>query len=103
MSYFLLTGATGLVGQYLLRDLLEADVRLAVIIRPNRAESVLQRLEGVMRRWEEAAGRSLPRPIVLEGELCRPQLGLAADDRRWLAANCQGVLHNAASMVFKED
>jgi thioester reductase-like protein len=103
MSYLLLTGATGLVGHYLLRDLLATDVRVALIVRPTRAESALQRIEGVMRRWEDAAGRALPRPVVLEGELSRPQLAMSAEDRRWLAANCQAVVHNAASMTFKED
>ena len=47
MSYVLLTGATGLVGHYLLRDLLLADVRVAVIGRPTRAESVHQRVEAI--------------------------------------------------------
>jgi thioester reductase-like protein len=103
MSYVLLTGATGLVGHYLLRDLLLADVRVAVIGRPTRAESVQQRLEAIMRRWEDAAGRALPRPVVIQGELNREGLGISTADVRWLAENCESVLHNAASMVFKED
>jgi thioester reductase-like protein len=78
-------------------------VRVALIGRPNRAETVQQRVEGIMRRWEDAAGRALPRPVVLQGELNRPGLGLSDSDRRWLASNCDTVLHNAASMVFKED
>ena len=33
-SYVFLTGATGLVGRYLVRDLLLKGVRLAVLVRP---------------------------------------------------------------------
>ena len=39
MAYTLLTGATGLLGRYLLRDLTLADVPLAVVVRPTRFES----------------------------------------------------------------
>jgi thioester reductase-like protein len=39
----------------------------------------------------------------LEGDLCRPQLGLSQADKRWIARHCGAVLHNAASMVFRED
>src|SRR5262245_6247552 len=103
MKYTLLTGVTGLVGRYLLRDLLERDVPVAVLVRSSRVESAAQRVEAVMPMWEEAAGRSLPRPVVLEGELCQELLGLNADSRAWVAGHCDTILHNAASMVFRED
>jgi thioester reductase-like protein len=103
MKYLLLTGATGLVGRYLLRDLLAADVPVAVLCRSNRVEPAAQRLEVLMQRWESLAGRSLPRPVVLEADLRQPLLGLAADDQAWIAAHCDRILHNAASMTFRED
>ena len=56
MSYMLLTGATGLLGRYLLRDLTLADVPLAVVVRPTRWESAAQRIETVMARWEDGVG-----------------------------------------------
>ena len=75
MSYLLLTGATGLVGRYLLRDLLAEDVPVAVLCRSNRMESAAQRIEALMQRWERLAGRSLPRPVVLEADLRQPAAG----------------------------
>lgn len=103
MKYTLLTGATGLVGGYLIRDLLEKDVPVAVISRGNRVESAAGRIEAVMQRWERLAGRSLPRPVVLEGDLRQPMLALSKESLDWIAENADRILHNAASMTFRED
>jgi len=97
-----MTGATGLVGQYLLRDFLSCDQRMAVIVRPSKMQTARERIESVMARWELLAGRSLPRPIVLSGNLTDENLGLDSSARRWIANNCQSVLHVAASMTFRE-
>ncbi|OHB84267.1 MAG: hypothetical protein A2V98_18455 [Planctomycetes bacterium RBG_16_64_12] len=103
MAYCLLTGATGLVGRYVLRGLLLADWRVAVLIRRTRMHTARQRLEAVMNHWETLEGRVLPRPVLLEGDLCRPELGLDARDRKWIAGHCDAVLHGAAAMKFRPD
>lgn len=103
MNYCLLTGATGQVGGYLLRYLLDADVSIAVLVRATRSESPAARINAVMRRWEELSGCSLRRPVVLEGNLCKPFLGLDRDNRRWIADHCDRVVHNGASMTFREN
>ena len=103
MKYLLLSGATGLVGRYLLRDLLGADVPVAVLCRSNRIEPAAQRVEALMRRWDKLAGRHLPRPVVIEADLRQPMLGMSAEDLAWIAANCDSILHSAASMTFRED
>ena len=46
--YTLLTGATGLVGQYLMRDLLRSGAQLAVIVRPKKKEPVEVRIERIL-------------------------------------------------------
>ncbi len=90
MKYLFLTGATGLVGRYLLRDLLAADVPVVAMVRPGKGPAML---EGIMRRWEQEAGRSLPRPVVIEGDLCHPAGGARAKmQRRWLRRNCDRIL-----------
>lgn len=103
MGYCLLTGSTGLVGRYLLRDLLAAGVPMAVVTRPEKLLSAEQRIEAVMSHWEGEEGRTLPRPVVLQGDLGQPELGLDADARRWVARNCDTILHSAASMAFRPD
>ena len=100
MSYLLLTGVTGLVGRYLVRDLLQADVPLALLVRPSRRASGRQRVETVMDYWEQQLGRPLPRPVVLEGDIAETDLGIDARSLRWVAENCSAVLHNAASLTF---
>lgn len=99
-KYTLLTGATGLVGRYLVRDLLLAGKRLAVVIRASRKENVAERMEGILQKWETDLGRTLPRPICLEGDVCEEGLGLNSADRRWVGNHCDRVIHNAAILEF---
>jgi thioester reductase-like protein len=103
MKYTLFTGATGLLGAYLLRDGLLADRRLAVLVRPSRIESSRQRIESILARFEAEGGRSLPRPVVLSGDLSQPTAGLDEQSLRWVADHCDSVLHNAASLSFYHD
>jgi thioester reductase-like protein len=100
MSYHLLTGATGLLGRYLIKDLLLAEIPLAVLVRPTRRAAAQQRVEAVMQYWEEQLGRSLSRPVVLEGDISEPDLGLDPRSLRWVSENCDTMLHNAASLTF---
>jgi nucleoside-diphosphate-sugar epimerase len=98
MSYMMLTGATGLLGGYLLRDALREDLPVAVIVRRTAALTARRRIDAVLAPFETE--RALPRPVVLEGDLSRPGLGLSGEDRQWLADHCGSVLHSAASISF---
>ena len=51
MPYTFLTGATGLLGRYLIRDLTLAGVPIAVLVRPTRKASAQHRVENVMMRF----------------------------------------------------
>jgi thioester reductase-like protein len=100
MKYLLLTGSTGLVGRHLLRDLLAADVPVAAMARPGKGRATL---EGIMGHWEQQAGRALPQPVIIEGDLCHPQVVPDEGQRRWVANHCDRILSCAASMTFRED
>jgi thioester reductase-like protein len=100
MQHTLLTGVTGLVGRYLVRDLLLAGVPLALLVRPSRRASARQRVDSALAYWEDQIGRSLPRPVVLEGDISEPDLGLDARALRWVTERCDTLLHNAASLQF---
>jgi thioester reductase-like protein len=102
-GYHLLTGATGLLGSYLLRDGLLAGRRFVVLVRPSKSESARQRVESLVRQWELALEAVLPRPVVLEGDLGEIDLGLDNSTLRWIARHCVSVIHNAASLVFRGD
>ena len=98
--YVLLTGATGFLGQYLLRDLLQAGQPVAVLIRARQNQTPPRRLAQVLSFWERETGKSLPTPVLLEGDIRQAGLGLSARDRIWVARHCVSVLHNAASVTF---
>ena len=101
MKSILLTGATGLLGRYLLRDLLLARQQVAVLVRrSNDGLTGQSRIDDALRYFESQLGRTLPRPKVFEGNLDEPGLSLSAPDRQWLSTNCCAVLNSAASLQF---
>lgn len=100
MEHLLLTGATGLLGRYLMKDLLSNGIKLAVLVRPNRKFDAETRIEAAMRVWDDLLGYELPRPVVLSGDINRPDLGLSNHQIKWAAENCSSILHNAASLSF---
>lgn len=102
MAYHLLTGATGLLGAYLVRDLSLARIPLAVLVRPSRQLTARQRIDALCAHWERQLGYSLPRPVVLVGDVGAPRLGLTPTQVDWVGRHCGAVIHNAASLTFVE-
>lgn len=103
MSYLLLTGSTGMLGSYLLRDLLIAREPVAVVVRDRATETAQARIEALIQHWERALQRYLPRPKVIVGNLHEPRLSVATGEQDWLAANCTRVLHCAACVSFQPE
>ena len=99
-QYVLLTGATGLVGRYLMRDLFLRGCHLAVIVRPTKRMNVQQRIESILQGWENQLGRRLPRPIIFEGDVCKTDLGLGPEEILWIRNHCDRVIHSAAALQF---
>ena len=104
----LLTGATGFVGKVVLESLLRRReslgiTRIHALIRPHKGRSARQRfaeeiepspcfarLPAGWSKWVD----------VVEGDVTRPDCGLAADVRTQLASRLTHVLHVAASVKF---
>ncbi len=99
-DYILLTGATGLLGQYLLRDLQNRGRSVAVVVRGNKKYQPSERVEQTMQRWEKLAGKPLPRPVVLDGDITKKQFGLSQEDLAWAEEYCGSMMHSAASLTF---
>ena len=97
---FLITGGTGLVGQYLVRELLTAGQRLALVVRPSKKLTAQERVEAFMQRWESELETVLPRPVVLVGDVCDTDLGLTAEQLAWVGEHCGRVIHSAAVLTF---
>ncbi len=54
-GYLLLTGATGLLGRYLLRELLVSGQRVAVLVRDGRSARAEERIEELTATWESTS------------------------------------------------
>lgn len=90
------TGATGFVGQSLVRELLERhpDARLALLVRAGRGKTAAQR--GAQIAGEQARGRV----DVYAGDIALPRCGL--DHAAWtrIASAATRLIHCAATVRF---
>jgi thioester reductase-like protein/putative sterol carrier protein len=100
-SMILLTGATGLLGRYILRDLLLEGFGVATLVRDGTKARAADRVAEVIDHWNTVLDRRLPEPVVVAGDLLGANLGLTGADRRWLASRCDAVVHAAASLEFR--
>lgn len=98
--HVLLTGATGLLGRYLLKDLLLTGLKVAVLARARGPRSAADRIGAILRDWE-AEGIRLDPPRILEGSLDLDDLGEAASHDSW--PRIEAVVHAAASVAFVQD
>lgn len=101
MPGILLTGATGLLGRYLLRDLLASGHRVGVLVRDGPEGTAADRLEELLAFGSETLGRKLPKPVLLHGDLTMPHLGLGAAEQHWLAREADAVIHSAAQVLYR--
>jgi len=93
-----LTGATGFLGSYLVRELLDGPAKVNRVIALVRADDVptgLARLEATSRRYNLWSPTWNTRLEVVVGDLAQPQLGLASVWTR-LVDEIDLVVHNGA-------
>jgi amino acid adenylation domain-containing protein/thioester reductase-like protein len=99
----LLTGATGYLGSYVLRELLaKHDCRVSVLVRGSDDLAARARLGGVLYHYfgqdKGAALRDHPRLTVLAGDLRRDDLGLSSRTLDRLKESTQAIFHCAANV-----
>jgi len=99
----LLTGATGYLGIYLLRALLdEPERRVTILVRGADDATARARLGGLLRHYFGAkAGAALeadPRLTILAGDLRRDDLGLSQVERDRLTGRLGAIFHCAANV-----
>ena len=94
-----LTGATGFLGAFILRDLLSRNVAKVIAhVRARTKDLGLQRLResgegrGV---WDESWVNQ-SRVQVVVGDLAEPHLGLSPEDWKMVSSSADAVLHNGA-------
>lgn len=105
MGHVLLTGATGMIGRFILRDLAARDVETAVLVRGANAEA---KIAAVVDALEQMRGscvseEPLPPPRIIRGDLNTPDLGLSPADASWVARHVDSVIHCAGDVSFGHD
>lgn len=93
----LLTGCTGFIGRFLLRELLTAtDYTIYCMLRGETNEQARQRLLGLMQHyqlWDEAFESRI---VVIAGDLTKEKLGLSEETFMELAHKIDVIYNNGA-------
>jgi len=92
-----LTGATGLVGSYLLKLLLQHGHKVYCLARSKDNKSAKQRVVDILNFWDKKVYPKYRRKlIVLEGDIAKKDLGLSKKNGDKLANNVEEIFHSAA-------
>ena len=96
----LLTGATGFIGRFFLRDLLQQNLRLVVhcLVRAESEEHGFERLRTALQEadlWEDTFA---PRIRVVAGDIGQARFGLSAADFNDYCQRIDAVYHLAADI-----
>ncbi|MFI6549436.1 amino acid adenylation domain-containing protein [Streptomyces prunicolor] len=101
----LLTGATGFVGVHLLAQLLTGTrAEIVCTVRASDQAEATTRIRKALERHGIALDeRARHRVTALPADLARPDLGLTRDALADLAATCDAIFHNAATVSIMRD
>ena len=104
-DHILLTGATGFLGPFLLRNLLiRTNSVIHVLIRATDTEHGLDRIIASLRKaklWSPALEALVREQVrVVCGDLAQPNLGLGEDAFAGLAATVDAIVHNGALVNY---
>jgi len=96
-----LTGATGFLGAFLLRDLLQqTQAEIYCLVRSADSESAKKRIQSSLESyliWDESSSERI---IPISGDLSQPLLGLSEEQFRVLASKIDVIYHNGAFVKF---
>jgi amino acid adenylation domain-containing protein/thioester reductase-like protein len=96
-----LTGATGFLGAFLLRDLLRhTKARIHCLVRAGNAAEGLRRIRSNLEKyalWDPAFGS---RVVAVPGDLTKPLFALSPDAFDSLAARIQAIYHSGAEISY---
>ncbi|MFE6777374.1 amino acid adenylation domain-containing protein [Streptomyces sp. NPDC057702] len=100
----LLTGATGFVGAHLLAELLTStDAEVVCLVRASDREQATARLRQALDEQQLAVGEAARRIVAEPADLGRPHLGLTPARLAELAASCDAIFHNAATVSIMRE
>lgn len=96
----LLTGATGFLGSYILRELLEgpAKAHVIVLVRADNPEAGLSRVKSTLTAYGLWSSEWLPRIEAVVGDMSKPSLGLTKEAWQRISETVNLVVHNGAQV-----
>ena len=100
-EHVLLTGATGYLGIFLLKDLLEnTDGKVTCIVRAESNEAAVGRIdEKSFYYFDQSLSQRFPKRLqILSGDLSADMLGLSTDAYQNLSSTTEAILHSAANV-----
>lgn len=102
-SAILLTGATGFVGRFLLRELLDTtQSKIYCLVRGQDQTESLRRLKNVLVDWSLWREGDEQRIIALQGDIKQPRLGMDDQTYASLSQEVGVIFHSAVSMNHLE-
>ena len=97
----LLTGASGFLGAFLLRDLAEhTEATIHCLVRADSADHALEKLGKNLTRYGLDASSILARVQPVVGDLARARLGLSKETFDILGNQIETIYHNGANVNF---
>ncbi|MBE7171675.1 MAG: SDR family NAD(P)-dependent oxidoreductase [Williamsia sp.] len=98
----LLTGATGFIGRFMLRDLLQyhPDIVVVCLVRACDKQQGMERIRQALSLadlWQEAFGQRIR---VIAGDICQPRFGLDGEQFEELKNSIDAVYHLAADLTL---
>ncbi len=100
-SRVLVTGGTGFLGSHLAAALLDKGYRITLLARGRNGTSPATRVERLL-DWLGVGKEPRARLGVVEADIARPGLGLAAADAARLTAETDEIIHCASDTSFAE-
>lgn len=92
-----LTGATGLVGSYLLKLFLEKGHKVYALGRGKNEKTTKDRIIEVLRFWnKDILNNKINNLQIIEGDVAENNLGLDKNSRKMLAQETEEIFHSAA-------
>jgi len=101
----LLTGATGFIGRFLLRRLLNdyEQSQIYCLVRASSQQHAAARLKDTLCQWDLWQKGDEDRLVAVPGDIAKPRLGLNADDYRYLAETVDTIFHCATNVNHLEN
>lgn len=97
MTHVLLTGATGHLGSYLVRDLLSQGFVPAIVIRDAQIAAE-ERFQQLVTDLHLDPNGTLP--VFISGDTALPNFGMSPQALDWVRQHCRHLMHSAATVQF---